>query len=462
MQPSISGGRLKAPQYKDVFCDHVMPLTEMQAQVESSRCYYCYDAPCIQACPTQIDIPSFIRKINNGNIKGAAIDILSANIMGGTCSRACPVETLCQEACVREHAEKKPVQIGSLQRFATDEFFKQLDSEGKNKKTGEKPFTRAKSTGKKVAVVGAGPAGMSCAHRLAMLGHSVTVYEAREKAGGLNEYGLAPYKMTDDFAQKELDFILSIGGIEVKTGKRLGQDIQLDGLKKDYDAVFLGLGLGSTNRLGIEGEDLPGVIDAVAKISEIRQAQAKDPSGSALAKVPVGRNVVVIGGGNTAVDIAIQIKRLGAEFVTLVYRRGQEDMSATHHEQELAQKNGVVLKTWAKPSRILGDSKGVTEVQFEYTAISGGKLSGIGEFFSLKADQVFKAIGQKLEFSGLDVDGGKIVVNDQFETKMAGIFAGGDCVGPGEDLTVTAVQQGKLAAMAIDQKLAKSQGGKRG
>lgn len=444
--PNIQGGRLKAPQYKDVFCDHVMPLTEMQAQVESSRCYYCYDAPCIQACPTQIDIPSFIRKINNGNVKGAAMDILSANIMGGTCSRACPVETLCQEACVREHAEKKPVQIGSLQRFATDEFFKQLDGKGVEKTTGQKPFTRAKPTGKKVAVVGGGPAGMSCAHRLAMHGHSVTVYEAREKAGGLNEYGLAPYKMTDDFAQKELDFILSIGGIEIKNGKRLGKDVQLEQLKKDYDAVFLGVGLGSTNRLGIEGEELPGVIDAVAKIAEIRQA--KD-----LSQVPVGRNVIIIGGGNTAVDIAIQMKRLGAEFVTLVYRRGQEEMSATHHEQELAQKNGVLLKTWAKPTKILGTPQGVTEIQFEYTELKGGKLVGLGDFFSLKADQIFKAIGQKLEFAGLEVDGGKIAVNDQFETKMAGVFAGGDCIGPGEDLTVTAVQQGKLAAMSIHKKL---------
>ncbi|MEK6577736.1 MAG: NAD(P)-binding protein, partial [Bdellovibrionota bacterium] len=201
--------------YQELFCDIQAPLSAKKAEIESSRCYYCYDAPCIQACPTQIDIPSFIRKISNGNTRGAAIEILSANIMGGTCARACPVETLCQQACVREKAEQKPVLIGQLQRFATDEFFK----------TGENPFKREKANGMKVAVVGAGPAGMSCAHRLATLGYEITIYEAKPKSGGLNEYGLAPYKVTDNFVQREIDFILSVGGIRVEHRKKLGKEI---------------------------------------------------------------------------------------------------------------------------------------------------------------------------------------------------------------------------------------------
>lgn len=427
--------------YDQIFCNLEEPLDLMRAQVESSRCYYCYDAPCIQACPTKIDIPSFIRKIGNGNTRGAALDILSANIMGGTCARACPVETLCQSACVREHSEKKPVQIGQLQRFATDEFFA----------TGEQPFKRAPATGKKVAVVGAGPAGLSCAHQLAVLGHDVTVFEAREKSGGLNEYGLAPYKMAGDFAQKEVDFILSVGGIRVEHGKWLGRDITLDQLKKSHDAVFLGIGLGSTHALKIPGEELTGVMDAVSQIALIRQQ--KDTS-----KIQVGRHVVVIGGGNTAVDIAIQMKRLGAEFVTLAYRRGQGQMGATGYEQELAQKNGVVIKSWVMPVKITGAGR-VEQIEFEYTELNAqGKLVGTGKALTLQADQVFKAIGQKLVDPALEVAGGKLQVSDQFETTMPGVFAGGDCTGQGEDLTVTAVQQGKLAAQAIHKKL----GGARG
>ncbi|MGZ3687271.1 MAG: NAD(P)-dependent oxidoreductase, partial [Bdellovibrionota bacterium] len=361
MPQDISGSRLQKQDYQKVFCDVNLPLDLERAKIEASRCYYCYDAPCIQACPTEIDIPSFIRKIGNGNVKGAALDILGANIMGGTCARACPVETLCQAACVREKSETKPVEIGKLQRFATDEFFK----------LGEIPFKRETPNGVKVAVVGGGPAGLSCAHRLAMLGYDITVYEAREKSGGLNEYGLAPYKLTDDFAQKEVKFLLSVGGIEIRHGQALGRDFTLDELRKKYSAVFLGIGLGDVNSLGVPGEELSGVLDAAKFIAQIRQA--KD-----LGSVPVGRNVVVIGGGNTAVDIAIQMKRLGAEFVTMVYRRGTEQMGATRHEQELAQKNGVLLKTWAKPTKITGTG-GVAEIEFEYTELSkDGKLTGTG------------------------------------------------------------------------------------
>ena len=434
-------------EYQEVFCDLHPPLTAENARAEASRCYYCYDAPCIQACPTEIDIPSFIRKISNGNRKGAAMDILEANIMGGTCSRVCPVEVLCQSACVREKSESKPVEIGRLQRFATEEVI------AESVKSGTSPFKRNGSNGKKIAVVGAGPAGLSCAHRLAVLGYEVTVFDAKEKSGGLNEYGLAPYKVTDEFVQKEVNFILSVGGIGVQYGQVLGETIKLEKLRSDFSAVFLGIGLGDSNLLSIPGEDLSGVIDATQFIQKIRQTKE-------LASLPVGRNVVVVGGGNTAVDIAVQMRKLGAESVTLVYRRGEAQMGATHYEQELAQKSGVLIKTWAKPIQIKGDQTGVREVDFETTRMgASGKLENSGSFFTLKADQVFKAIGQKLDtqslmknLSSLELVQGKIWVNHQFETSLPCVYAGGDCISVGADLTVTAVQHGKLAALSIHRK----------
>ena len=414
--------------YDKVFCDIAEGFDVKKAQRESSRCYYCYDAPCIAACPTGIDIPSFIRKISNGNNRGAAIDILSANIMGGTCARACPVETLCEAACVREKSEKEPVTIGQLQKYAVDEFLK----------TNERPFKQGKLNGLKVAVVGAGPSGLSCAHRLATLGYSVTIFEAQEKSGGLNEYGLAPYKLTNNFAQKEIEFILSVGGIKIENKKALGRDLKLSDLTAKYAAVFLGIGLTSVNKLDIPGEELSIVSDAVKFIAKIRQT--KD-----LTKIPVAQNVVVIGGGNTAVDIAIEMKKIGAENVTIVYRRGFENMGATHHEQELAQKNGVLIKTWGVPKKIYKES-----IEFESQ----------GQTYSLKAGQIFKAIGQKLDLAvlgpeaqGIQVKQGKVFVNPDFETSLKNVFAGGDITGIGEDLTVTAVQQGKLAAEGIDRKL---------
>lgn len=441
--PDVSEHRLSDDQYPAIFRELNPPLDSRKAEAEASRCYYCFDAPCVRACPTEIDVPSFIRKISNGNVKGAALDILSANIMGGTCARVCPVETLCQRACVRVKADGKPVEIGLLQRFAVDAFLE----------TGEQPFQRMTSNGKRVAVVGAGPAGLSCAHQLARLGYEVTVFEAREKSGGLNEYGLAPYKVTNDFVQREIGFIVGVGGIAIQRGKALGRDFSLDELRRGYAAVFLGIGLGGVNALGVEGEDVsdgPRMIDATRFIAELRQA--KD-----LSAIPIGRNVVVIGGGNTAVDIAIQVKRLGAEFVTMAYRRGQEHMGATPHEQELAQKNGVLIKTWVRPVRVMRGGA----IELEYTRLEGTKVVGTGKRFTLKADQIFKAIGQTLDASPLArgqeaprLANGRIAVNEVFETSLSGVFAGGDCVAVGEDLTVTSVRQGKEAALAIHNRLA--------
>jgi glutamate synthase (NADPH/NADH) small chain len=441
---AIASGRLSPSEYQHNFDEVRPPLDRPQAAVDSSRCLFCYDAPCVEACPTGIDIPSFIRKISTGNLKGAAVDILSENIMGGMCARVCPTEILCEESCVRMAGEGKPVRIGLLQRHATDWL---LDND-------IQPFQRAAATGKRVAVVGGGPAGLSCAHRLAMLGHSITVFEARPKLAGLNEYGIAAYKTPHQFAQREVDFILGIGGIDVRTGQALGRDITLESVRRDYDAVFLGIGLTGTKGLGVAGEELGGVEDAVAYIERLRQA-------TDLSKLPIGRSIVVIGGGNTAVDIAVQAKRLGAEDVTMVYRRGPDAMSATSHEQEFAQVNGVRIKYWARPARLIGSDGHVTAAEFEYTQLdSGGRLTGTGETFTLAAAQVFKAIGQMLVpdpiVSGaqqvLEMQDGKIAVDADRKTSLPNVWAGGDCI-TGVDLTVQAVQDGKVAAHAIDRHL---------
>ncbi|HNB28840.1 MAG TPA: NAD(P)-dependent oxidoreductase [Alphaproteobacteria bacterium] len=444
--PDIAAGRLRPEEVAANFEDIKPPLDRKKALIESSRCYFCHDAPCVEACPTSIDIPNFIRMVNTGNTLGAAQEILEANILGGMCARVCPTEILCEDKCVRNTSEDKPVNIGMLQRFAVDHLLQ----------SNHRPFSRQKPTGKRVAVIGGGPAGLSCAHALAVQGHDVTIFEARPKLGGLNEYGIAAYKTVNDFAQAEVQFILSIGGISVKTGQALGRDVTLDQLRKDFDAVFLGFGLAGVNALGLEGEDkLSGVEDAVAYIANLRQTADKS-------KLKVGRRIVVIGGGNTAIDISVQTKRLGAEDVTLVYRRGPEHMSATWHEQEFAQVNGVKLKHWARPLRLLGHNGAVKEVEFERTALDDrGQLVGTGETFSILCDQVFKAIGQKLvkdpvngkARESLDLHGGKIAVNEERKTSLANVWAGGDCIASGIDLTVQSVEDGKIAARSIDRYL---------
>jgi len=423
------------------FTDLAPPLTARQAAIESARCLYCYDAPCTRACPTGIDVASFIRNIHDGNVEGAAVGILKQNIFGGSCSRVCPTEILCEDACVRNNdAEGQPVKIGLLQRHAID-----------NAHFAGHPFQRAPATGKTIAVVGAGPAGLSCAHRLAMLGHDVVVFEAREKAGGLNEYGIAKYKVPGDFAQREVEFLLSIGGIEIQYGRILGRNLHLQDLHTRYDAVFLGMGLGASRRLGLTGEDAPGFAAAVDYIATLRQA-------SDLAALPVPKRAIVIGAGNTAVDMAVQIGRLGADEVTLVYRRGVEAMSATGHEIEIAKMNGVRIRTWAAPHEVLLDAAGrVRGMRFEATRMIEGRLAGTGVFVDIAADAVFKAIGQHMDndaltdplASEIERAGDKIQVDARFRTRLPGVYAGGDCVAPGQDLTVQAVQHGKLAALAI-------------
>jgi dihydropyrimidine dehydrogenase (NAD+) subunit PreT len=439
--PDIRRNRLSREEIAKNFSDLHPPLSRSEALIAADRCYFCFDAPCTTACPTGIDIPLFIQKIRSGNLRGSAHTILAENIMGGMCARVCPTEVLCEEACVRNTHEDKPVEIGLLQRYATDPV---LDDD-------TPLFTRAEASGYRVAVVGGGPAGLSCAHRLAMLGHEVALFDRDDKIGGLNEYGIAAYKTVDDFAQREIRYILSIGGIEVNSGIALGQDITVTRLRDEYDAVFLGVGLAGVNQLGIEGEELPGVENAVEYIADLRQATDKG-------ELPVGRHVVVIGGGMTAIDVAVQSRRLGAERVDIVYRRSMEQMGASDYEKNLARTNGVTIHTLARPLKVLGRGH-ASGVLFERTELDDdGSLVDTGETFTLEADVVFKAIGQRLrdgvlEDGSIRMQSGKIVVDDNQATSLAGVWAGGDCVVGGDDLTVSAVQHGKVAAIAIDHHL---------
>jgi dihydropyrimidine dehydrogenase (NAD+) subunit PreT len=434
----VAPARLDEAGIKANFADLHPPLTRHEAKVEAERCYFCFDAPCQKACPTSIDIPLFIRQIAADNRNGAAKTIFDANIMGGMCARVCPTETLCEEACVREAAEGKPVTIGLLQRYATDPMIE----------AGKSPYMRGAPTGKRVAIVGAGPAGLACAHALAIAGVETTIFEARPKPGGLNEYGIAAYKAVDGFAAKEAAFILSIGGIEVKYGAVLGDHVKLEDLRRDYDAVFLGMGLGATNKLGLPREsELENVVDAVDYIARLRQAED-------LTKLPVGRRVVVIGGGMTAIDIAVQTKRLGAENVTLVYRRGVDNMKASGFERELAQTSGVVIRTWARPVSLEGHGDALSGVIFEDTHEHEGKLASPGSVFRVEADMLFTAIGQRgtpeaLDAAQIEVKDGRVVVDAERRTSLKGVWAGGDCVLGGEDLTVSAVEDGKQAARSI-------------
>ena len=385
----IRAGRLSQDELAENFSDHHPPLSPAYAKVESDRCYFCYDAPCIEACPTAIDIPNFIRKISTGNLKGSAKDILTQNIMGGMCARVCPTEILCEGVCVRNTKEEKPVRIGDLQRYATDWFFE----------SGETLFERGEPTGKRIAIVGGGPAGLSCAHRLALLGHEIVIFEAREKLSGLNEYGIAAYKTVNNFAQREVEFIMDIGGIEARTNHVLGRDIKLDDLRNEFDAVFLSIGLGDVNELG-------------------------------------------------------------SEDVYLVYRRGSQHMRATWKEQEFAKSCGVNIKYWLSPKSLNSENGHVSGVEFECTKLnSDGKLSFTGESRFMEADIVFKAIGQSmqdtifLDSETPEMKKGKIAVNNAFETSLEGLWSGGDCVKSGEDLTVQAVEDGKQAANSIHQKI---------
>lgn len=427
-QLGVASGRLDGETLTRNFADLHPPLTGHEAAVAADRCYFCYDAPCVTACPTAIDIPLFIRQIATGQPREAGRTILDQNILGGMCARVCPTETLCEQACVREAAEGRPVEIGRLQRFATDRVMEET----------EHPYSRAPSSGKSAAVVGTGPAGLAAAHRLAMRGHDVTLYEARRKGGGLSEFGIAAYKTVDDFAQREFAWLLDIGGIEVCHCVELGAGLVLYEMLAIHDAVFLGLGLGRVNRLPEEGMNHLAVRDAVQWIARLRQSPD-------LSDMPVGRRVVVIGGGMTAIDAAVQSRLLGAEEVTIAYRGPRERMRASDFEQNLALSRGVRILCGLQPVEVHDADDGVA-VRFEDA--DGGERQ-------IEADQVLYAIGQRPgdlppELETVD---GRIKVDSRGRTSVDRVWAGGDCVAVGDDLTVTAVAQGRDAAEDMHEAL---------
>ena len=437
----IKNNRLSSDQYADNFSDIHPPFeTKDAALVEANRCLFCYDAPCMKSCPTGIDVPKFIKQIATENIKGSAHTIFVSNIMGAGCSKVCPVEKLCEGACVYNFMEEEPIAIAKLQRYSTE----------KAMAANWQLFKRKESIGKKIAIVGAGPAGLSCAHVLSREGIDVTIFEKESKGGGLMTYGIAAYKVTPQFCEDEVNYILGIGGIEIKYNQEMGKDISLSGLQKDFDAVYLGIGVGLARQLEIPGEELEGVEDAIKFIYDIR-AKGFD-------KVAVGKKVAVIGMGMTAIDAATQAKRLGAKEVTMLYRRTQDEMPCTQHELDIAMLDGCKIVWLASPKEIKGADGKVNELVCSIMKLGEPDTSGrrspvdTGETFSLAVDMVIKAAGQ-MPFEKL-VDEykiqntkGKINIKDS-ATNVRGVFAGGDCVNGGKEV-VDAVQAGKEGAASI-------------
>ena len=441
---SIQSNRLSAEQYATNFSDiHPAFETADAALVEANRCLFCYDAPCMKSCPTSIDVPKFIRQITTENLKGSAHTILVSNIMGAGCSKVCPVEKLCEGACVYNFMEEEPIAIAKLQRYSTE---KALHHNWKL-------FTRKDSVGKKVAIVGAGPAGLSCAHMLSREGIDVTIYEREKEGGGLMTYGIAAYKVTPQFCKDEVDYILSIGGINIKYEQELGLNIELKELQNNYDAVYLAFGVGLARQLQIPGEDLEGVVDAINFIYDIRN--------NGYNKVSVGNKVAVIGMGMTAIDAATQAKRLGADEVTILYRRTQEEMPSTEVELNIAKLDGCKIIWLAAPIEVIGFEGKVIGLKSAVMQLGEPDASGrrspepTGEEFIIEVDMVIKAAGQMpfrglVNNNGLVNTQGKVVVNDNGITNLVGIFAGGDCVNGGKEV-VDAVQAGKDGAKEILQ-----------
>jgi glutamate synthase (NADPH/NADH) small chain len=439
---AIKNNRLTAEQYEQNFSDIHPPFDSREsALVEVNRCLFCYDAPCTKSCPTEINIPKFIKQISTDNVKGSAHTIFVSNIMGAGCSRVCPVEKLCEGACVFNLLEEPPIPIARLQRYATEQAMEKK----------WKLFERKPATGKKVAIVGAGPAGLSCAHVLSREGVDVTIYEKESKGGGLMTYGIAAYKVTPQFCEDEVNYITSLGGIHIKYNMELGRNTKLADLQHNYDAVYLGFGVGLARQLDIPGEELEGVVDAIRFIYDIRA--------DAYAQVPVGDRVAVIGMGMTAIDAATQAKRLGAKDVTLVYRRTQEEMPCTEAELDIAKLDGCRVIWLASPANIIGDNGKATHLVCNLMQLGEPDASGrrspveTGETFTLEVDMVIKAAGQ-IPFEELVASNqlqhkyGKIIAQKNGSTNMPGVFAGGDCVNGGKEV-VDAVQAGKIGAKSI-------------
>jgi glutamate synthase (NADPH/NADH) small chain len=437
----IQNNRLSAEEYEYNFSDIHPPFDKKEAAlVEANRCLFCYDAPCIKQCPTSINIPKFIKQITTDNIKGSAHTIFESNIFGAGCSRVCPVEKLCEGSCVYNLMHEAPIPIAKLQRYSTEKAIK-----GK-----WQLFQRRPSTGKKVAIIGAGPSGLSCAHVLSREGIDVTVYEKEAKGGGLMTYGIAAYKVTPEFCQDEVDFITSVGGITIEYNKELGKNLSLAELKVQYNAVFLSIGVGLAKQLEIPGEDLEGVVDAIEFIYNLRSKTFN--------QIPVGDKVAVIGLGMTAIDAATQAKRLGAKEVTIVYRRTQDEMPCTEVELNIAMLDGCAIKWLAAPKEVIGEDGKVKALLCSMMELGVADTSGrrspvdTGKTFMLEVDMIIKAAGQTpfkglADQMGLLNNNGKVVVKDN-ATNISGVFAGGDCVNGGKEV-VDAVQAGKDGAKAI-------------
>ena len=446
---SIVPNRLSEVQYAQNFSDIHPPFANKEAAlVEANRCIFCYDAPCVKSCPTEINVPKFIKQITTDNIKGSAHTIFVSNIFGGGCSRVCPVEKLCEGSCVYNLLHEEPIAIAKLQRYATEKAIEEKWKLFERKNLSNSPLGVGD---KKVAVIGAGPAGLSCAHVLSREGIDVTVFEKESKGGGLMTYGIAAYKVTPQFCQDEVDFITSLGGIDIKYDHSLGDEITLADLQKDYDAVYLGVGVGLANQLNIPGEELDGVEDAISFIYDVRS--------KGYPNVPVGDKVAVIGMGMTAIDAATQAKRLGANEVTMVYRRSEAEKNCTQVELDIAKLDGCKIQWLAAPVAISGVDGKVTALICDVMQLGAPDDSGkpapvrTGETITLQVDMVIKATGQKpyiqlIEENKLDNSKGKILINQNCETNIKGVFAGGDAVNGGKEV-VDAVQAGKDGALAI-------------
>jgi len=439
---AIINNRLTPEQYEQNFTDIRPPFeNKTAAVVEANRCIFCYDAPCTKSCPTSINIPKFIKQISTDNIKGSARTIFESNIMGAGCSKVCPVEKLCEGACVYNLLEEEPIQIARLQQYST---MKALEENWQL-------FQRKASIGKKVAIVGAGPAGLSCAHVLSREGVDITIFEKESKGGGLMTYGIAAYKVTPQFCEDEVNYITSVGGIEIKYNQELGKNLSLADLQKNYDAVYLGIGVGVARQLDIPGEELNGVVDAIKFIYDLRD--------KGYPAIPVGDKVAVIGMGMTAIDAATQAKRLGAKEVTMVYRRTQEEMPCTEYELNIAKLDGCEIIWLAAPKEVKGENGKVKSLVCSIMKLGEPDISGrrspvdTGETITLDVDMVIKAAGQVpfeelVKANGLNNKNGKIVIGENCATNIKGVFAGGDAVNGGKEV-VDAVQAGKDGAVAI-------------
>lgn len=437
--------KLSDAEYESNFAELKPAMTTNQATAEAHRCLFCFDSPCMKACPTHIDISTFIKKIATGNVKGSAKTILESNWIALTCAKACPVDVLCEGACVYTERGEKPIEIGRLQRYAIDRYFQM----------GMPPlFTPSPKNGKSVGVIGSGPAGLACAAELALLGYTVTVYEGKERPGGLDTHGIAPYKMNFRDSLNEVKLVQSFG-VEVRTGIWIGKTITITELEKKHDALFLGIGLGNATDLNIPGEELNGVFDAIEFISRVTTRQ--------WSSVDVGKRVAVIGAGNTAIDAVTEAKRLGAEQVMIIYRRSRDEMSAYDFEYELAKSDGVQFHFLTSPKRILGNGS-VEAIECIRMKLGAPDAKGKrtpepvpGTEFQIAVDMIIKAIGQKpaaslfAQIPGLELRNGRVVVNaETLQASNPKYFAGGDCINGGKEV-VNAAADGKRAAHGIDQ-----------